>query len=449
MSAGGRVFIVVLVLAFVATGLYYLFVTDGGEVESAQVPSVSEPPETAVASTPPVVTKPLVKTEPQPTPIATKTLALRIAVPSSNPAGVDLPRLRQRLLDSGPDSAGNGIAGWFEVYDPESFAESEEMQQALALDAAEYFQGRFGLVVEPYDGILQMMLYTLPSRSVAPSSSRGVAVLEVEQITDSNGLPALSIKLDEATARRVGHLTEPNISRPCAMLVNGKVVMVPRIMSKLTGDLVLAGDFDEAQITLIESGIKGDSKLTAMQAPQFVPTALANTEAGPENGNDALVLTNTTRVPHSETVAETQPAVPSRTPATPATPRVVTTKTTDYVVKEGDTLSSISEMWFGDTNDWTLIAQVNPSVNPNRLSVGQVLKLPPKDAIATPPDTSSNEYTVRSGDSLASIARGVYGSDHHWKQLYEANRAVIGDDPANVAVGMRLKIPALKKKGAS
>lgn len=441
MSAGGRVFVVILVLAFVATGLYYLFVTDGGELESAQAPSVSEPPEAVPTVLPAAEPEVVVEAEPTPTPIATNTLALRIAVPASNPAGVGLPRLRQRLRDSGPDGAGNGIAGWFEVYDPESFAEDDQMREALRQDPAEYFKSRFGLVVEPHGEVLQMMLYTLPSRSVAPSSSRGVDVLAVEPMVDGDGRPGLRIDLDEATGRRVALLTEPNISRPCAILVNDKVVVVPRLMSKLSNLLAISGDFDEAEVGLIENGIKGEDTLVALRIPQPVATEVAVIEPAPQTSTDELLLANTTTVPRANPTPAAKPDEPT---TTPTSPRVVTTKTTDYVVKEGDTLSSISEMWFGETNAWTLIAQANPSMDPNQLSVGQVLKLPPKNVATVAPDPKSKEYTVRSGDSLATISRAIYGSDQHWKALYEANRNVIGDDPSDLAVGMRLKIPQLK-----
>jgi LysM repeat protein len=55
----------------------------------------------------------------------------------------------------------------------------------------------------------------------------------------------------------------------------------------------------------------------------------------------------------------------------------------------------------------------------------------------------SSPYTVKQGDALSSIARQFYGSDAEplWRIIYNANRAVIGPDPAVIASGQQLNIP--------
>jgi nucleoid-associated protein YgaU len=47
-------------------------------------------------------------------------------------------------------------------------------------------------------------------------------------------------------------------------------------------------------------------------------------------------------------------------------------------------------------------------------------------------------HTVASGDTLSSIAK-KYGKES-WKEVYEANKDVIGDDPNKIRAGMKLKI---------
>ncbi len=47
-------------------------------------------------------------------------------------------------------------------------------------------------------------------------------------------------------------------------------------------------------------------------------------------------------------------------------------------------------------------------------------------------------YTVKSGDSLSKIGQ------HHgvaWREIYEANKDVIGDDPDKIHPGQTLRIP--------
>ena len=50
------------------------------------------------------------------------------------------------------------------------------------------------------------------------------------------------------------------------------------------------------------------------------------------------------------------------------------------------------------------------------------------------------EYRVQRGDTLWSIAEGLYGDGHRWQALYEANRDRIAD-PGRIVAGTRLRIP--------
>jgi hypothetical protein len=48
------------------------------------------------------------------------------------------------------------------------------------------------------------------------------------------------------------------------------------------------------------------------------------------------------------------------------------------------------------------------------------------------------EYTVKSGDTLSKIGQ------HHgvaWREIYEANKGVIGDNPDLIKPGQKLRIP--------
>lgn len=62
-----------------------------------------------------------------------------------------------------------------------------------------------------------------------------------------------------------------------------------------------------------------------------------------------------------------------------------------------------------------------------------------KGANKTPPG-KSRTYVVKEGDTLASISRKFYKSSGHWKKIRDANRNVI-DDPAKLKAGQTLTIP--------
>ncbi len=58
----------------------------------------------------------------------------------------------------------------------------------------------------------------------------------------------------------------------------------------------------------------------------------------------------------------------------------------------------------------------------------------------------SKSYTVQAGDTLTSIAERIYGkgSKSTFQDIYEANKALIGDNPDQIKIGMTLKIPPKK-----
>jgi LysM repeat protein len=52
----------------------------------------------------------------------------------------------------------------------------------------------------------------------------------------------------------------------------------------------------------------------------------------------------------------------------------------------------------------------------------------------------SRTYVVREGDTLASISRRFYKSSGHWKKIRDANRSIV-DDPGKLKAGQTLTIP--------
>ncbi|MGA9466447.1 MAG: LysM peptidoglycan-binding domain-containing protein, partial [Exiguobacterium marinum] len=70
-----------------------------------------------------------------------------------------------------------------------------------------------------------------------------------------------------------------------------------------------------------------------------------------------------------------------------------------YTVKSGDTLYSIARTYGVTVSDF---AAANNITNVNLISVGQVLNIP--GTTVTPPPSTTVKYTVKSGDTLYKIA---------------------------------------------
>lgn len=55
--------------------------------------------------------------------------------------------------------------------------------------------------------------------------------------------------------------------------------------------------------------------------------------------------------------------------------------------------------------------------------------------------TKTKTYTVDSGDNLSAIAKQELGDANRWREIYELNKEVIGNNPDLIQPGMELKLP--------
>jgi nucleoid-associated protein YgaU len=60
----------------------------------------------------------------------------------------------------------------------------------------------------------------------------------------------------------------------------------------------------------------------------------------------------------------------------------------------------------------------------------------------TETETKTKTYTVDSGDNLSAIAEQELGDANRWREIYDLNKDVIGDNPDLIQPGMELKLPS-------
>ena len=60
----------------------------------------------------------------------------------------------------------------------------------------------------------------------------------------------------------------------------------------------------------------------------------------------------------------------------------------------------------------------------------------------TQTETKTKTYTVDRGDNLSAIAQQELGDANRWREIYELNRDVIGNNPDLIQPGMELKLPS-------
>jgi nucleoid-associated protein YgaU len=93
-----------------------------------------------------------------------------------------------------------------------------------------------------------------------------------------------------------------------------------------------------------------------------------------------------------------------------------------YTVKDGDSLSSIAQQTYGQEAMWLVLATKNNIENPDLIYSGTKLDMPSKaDAQTAFGNLTSTSYQVQSGDTLFDVAQRVYGDGSRWMSIARAN----------------------------
>jgi nucleoid-associated protein YgaU len=205
-----------------------------------------------------------------------------------------------------------------------------------------------------------------------------------------------------------------------------------------------------------DTGASTSSAKAAPAAPVVAPPAGA--------GNETPEIVKPTNTKPEKSADSTSTKAPADTGDTASA-----TAGRPHKVRSGETYSSIAKLIYGDARYYLAIEKANPNVDPSRLKPGTTINLPDVETVkgaahpagdkqkAEPSQSSSSgkeidaasEYRVQSGDSLHRIAMKRYGSSTMADQIYELNKATIGDDSAKLKIGMVLKMPPNPNAGES
>lgn len=144
------------------------------------------------------------------------------------------------------------------------------------------------------------------------------------------------------------------------------------------------------------------------------------------------------------TPTSTNTPTPTNTPEPSATTTATETATPSgpfmYTVQEGEYLADIAAR-FGV--DLLTIMALNPGLDPNKISVGQQILIPPPDTtLPTPTDVpltfhGTIEYTVAAGDSLYAIIEKFNST---LDAVLKDNKDQLKDASSPLYPGMKLKI---------
>lgn len=115
-----------------------------------------------------------------------------------------------------------------------------------------------------------------------------------------------------------------------------------------------------------------------------------------------------------------------------------------YKVEKNETLMIVAFKIYGDYSKWRDLANWNRETLNGKtvLSTGMNLKyMAPKEKFEWQP--SGNPYLIKTGDTLGRISNVSYGTEKHWKDIWNNNKPLI-KDPNIIFAGFTLYTPILE-----
>lgn len=217
-----------------------------------------------------------------------------------------------------------------------------------------------------------------------------------------------------------------------------------RALSFLVAGLIaLAGCSSSDEMQTNEATEEGDIFENPDAVAETAADANSETDLVPEEGFDANPESEVTDASFSgDTMGSEAETTPEPTPVLPPSelpaPVAVSDASQSYTVQAGDTLMKIAFEVYGNVYEWHKIYELNQSKlsDPNVIPAGTVLQV---NAPSTPPaiNRSGEKYLIRSGDTLGTISKDVYGTEQKWKKIWENNRELIRD-PNKIYAGFHL-----------
>ena len=117
-----------------------------------------------------------------------------------------------------------------------------------------------------------------------------------------------------------------------------------------------------------------------------------------------------------------------------------------YVIRSGDSFSSIAKSTYGSEAYWKHIARANPGIRKHALPIGKTIQIPPKPGSRLELEEGNPEagdfYTILPGDTLDGISHKLFGSVRYSKKIFELNQNVLRN-PNRLSVGVKLSLPQI------
>ena len=209
-------------------------------------------------------------------------LEFRVAAVSGELA--DAKTYRDQLTEKGPRAGADAPWVWVPIDDVASYAKEKSEQDLLRGDPEGFFTRR-GMIGQAYGPNIYVLLSNQPGSSLT-SAQPNWQLANAYPTVDQMMFPAVAFELNPEGGRLMGELTEGNLKKAMAIVLDGKVMSSPNIQGRISTNGQItggSGGFTRKELDYLIRTLKAGS-LKARLSPD--PISIQTT--GPQFGEDNL-----------------------------------------------------------------------------------------------------------------------------------------------------------------
>lgn len=160
------------------------------------------------------------------------------------------------------------------------------------------------------------------------------------------------------------------------------------------------------------------------------------TEEGEDEESEEASEADTDDIPDESAESVGDYSSEQMAPSTQVEPQMSLGADGQYTVQKDDTLMKIAFEFYSDIFKWRKVFQDNQDKiqDPNNIPTGAVLRVA---GAVQAPQRNGEKYLIKNGDTLGTISNNVYGATAKWRALWDNNRDLI-KDPNKIYAGFFL-----------
>ncbi|HBS28131.1 MAG TPA: protein translocase subunit SecD [Phycisphaerales bacterium] len=206
-------------------------------------------------------------------------LTFRIAVAPGELA--DEARLRQELRERGPTGVQSPTTVWLPINSVDTWYDRASDFRALVENPQAYFAQRYRLVAEERGGQFFVLLKDEPGMRLT-SAEGDWALTGAFATVDQLGRPAVAFRMDPRGGALLGALTEANLDRNMAIVLDDEVYSAPNLLSRISTSGQISGNFPQEELQYLIRTLSAGS-LSARLSEKPISQSILAPDLGLDN----------------------------------------------------------------------------------------------------------------------------------------------------------------------